>query len=435
MAGESMQVSVESTGALERKMTVQVPAATVEEAVLDRLRRVGKTARLKGFRPGKIPLNVVRQHYGPKVRSEVLGELMQNTFSEALVKEKLQPAGGAQFEPRSIDQGQDLEYTAVFEVYPQVRLENLDGLSIEKPVVEIEDADVDKMVDTLRRQRAEFQEVERPAAHGDRVTMDYVGRIDGKEFAGGQATDQAVVLGTGMLLPDLEEGLVGLAARDSKKIDVAFPANYHADELAGKTAEFEVTVKRVDEELLPELTDEFLASFGVTDGGVEEFRTEVRRNMQRELDEKVAKIIKAATLEQLLDKNPVELPRALVDREVSSLQDDMRRRLGRTEGDESLPREPFVAQAERRVALGLLIGELIESQGIELDEDKLTAKLETIASGYEKPQEVIRAYRGNHQLMHQVEAMVLEDQAIDWLTTRCEVIDKPISFKALMETD
>jgi trigger factor len=427
-----MQVSVEATGALERRMEVQVPAERVEKAIDDRLKSMSRTVRLKGFRPGKVPVNIVRQQFGQQVRQEVLGDVVQSTFAEAVSQQNLTPATGPRIEPISTEQGSDLKYRAVFEIFPQVELNGLDSIEVSRSTAEVTVADVDAMIENLRQQRPTYVSVERESRDTDRVTVDFVGTLDGKPFDGGEGERVPVVLGAGRMLPDFETGLKGVRAGERKTIDVVFPENYGAQEVAGKTAQFELTVHSVEEQQLPELNDEFCKSFGVEEGGIERLREEVQDNMRRELADAIHSRVKKQVLDALLAANPLELPKALVDNQVRELQMDAGRRMGAKDASQLPPAETFVEPARRRVALSLLINEVIKKAELKVDQSKVSERLEELAQQFPDPEKALQTYRGNPQIRRQLEAGVLEDQAINWIVERAKVTDQQSSFNELM---
>ncbi len=427
-----MQVSVESTGSLERRMEVSVPKEQIEQAVDERLKRVGRTAKLKGFRPGKVPPKVIRQQFGAQVRQEVLSDLMQSSFSQAVVEQKLMPAAGPRIEPISSGPGEDLKYRAIFEVYPEVSLQQVDGLAVARPVADVTEADIEAMVQNLREQRPNFVPADRPSQEGDRVTMDFEGRIDGKSFEGGSGKDVAVILGAGRMLKDFETGITGSRAGEQKTIHVRYPDEYHNKDLAGRTAEFAVDVKQVDEKQLPPLDDAFCREYGVEEGGLERLLSEVADNMRRELGDNVRARLKQQVFDRLLEANPVEVPRALVEQQVRDMQLDTARRIGAKDASQVPPPEPFVEPARRRVALGLLVSELVRSRGITLDHARVETRLGELAASYPDPDAILNAYRQNPDAMRQVESMVLEDQVVDHLLERAKVTDQPSTFKELM---
>lgn len=432
-----MQVSIEKTNGLERRMKVQVPAERVEREVEERLRSLGKRVKLNGFRPGKIPFDVVRKRFGEQVRSEVVTDLLQSSCNDAFVQEKLSPAGGPRIDSVNDAPGKDLEFTAVFEVYPDIKLQGLDGIKLERPVAEVQESDIDAMVENLRTQRADWEAVERAAASGDRVQVDFDGSVDGQPFAGGKAEKALVELGANRMLEDFENGLMGIAASEEREFDVRFPDDYQAKEVAGKTARFKVKAHRVEGRKLPELNDEFCKSFGITEGGVAKLRGEVSDNMRREMADTIRRKLKDQVLEALLAANSLDLPATMVDGEIERLKQDALARMGiRDEKKASeLPRDLFEEQARRRVSLGLIIGEIINEQQLRVDEAEVEARMERMAADYSNPAEALRSLRSNAQAMRQLESVVLEDQAIDWVIARAAVTDKPTSFKELMHFD
>ena len=427
-----MQVSVETTGALERRIEVSVPRERIEQAIDERLKRVSRTAKLKGFRPGKVPFKVVKQQFGAQVRQEVLSDLMQSSFAEAVTQEKLNPAAGPRIEPISVGPEQDLKYRATFEVFPEIVLKGVEGIAVVRPAAEVTEADVDAMVLNLREQRPRFELVERESREGDRVTMDFEGQVDGAEFEGSKGADVAVLLGGGRMLKDFEAGITGMKADERKQIDVPYPADYHNAALAGKVAKFDVHLKKVEEKKLPELDDEFCREYGVLEGGIEQLRKEVRENMERELEQNVRARLKAQLMEGLLAANPVEVPQSLVDAQVREMQIDAARRMGAKDASQVPPPENFVESARRRVALGLLIGEVIKTNGIRIDRKLVEARLSDIAAGYPDPDAVAKTYRQNAEAMRQVENLVIEDQVVDFLLERAKVTDQPATFKDVM---
>lgn len=427
-----MQVSVESTTGLERKLTVQVPAAEIDAEVLKRLQRVGRTAKIKGFRPGKAPMKVLKQQYGAQVHQEVIGEIIQRSYGEALQKEDLNPAGNPRIEPASMAEGQDLEYTATFEVYPEVTFAAMDKITVERPAAEIADADVDEMIETLRAQRKTWAEAEEAAGEGDRITIDFEGKVDGELFDGGKAENYAVELGAGRMLADFEAGITGMKAGETKDIDVNFPGDYHAENLKGKAAVFAITARKVEKASLPEVDAEFVKSFGVEEGGIDAFREEVRGNMTRELEQTIKHKVKEALLDALVENNPVDLPAALVDQEVHRLQHDAGRRMGIKDHSKLPSGELFQDQARKRVAVGLLMSEVITQNNLELDPARVDAKLEQLTADYDDAEAMIKMYRENAQAMTQVQNLTMEEQVVDWLMEQVTVSDKPTSFKELM---
>jgi trigger factor len=425
-----MQVSVESTGTLERRMEVQVPAVEIDKAVDERLQRLSRTVRLKGFRPGKVPVKVVRQQFGQQVRQEVLGDVMQSSFAEAVEQEKLTPAGGPRIEPINVGEG-DLKYRAVFEIVPQIELKGLD-MPIERPAAEVSAADIDAMIQNLREQKPTFASVDREAWDTDRVTVDFNGTIDGQPFEGGSGENIPIVIGAGRMLADFEAGLLGARAGEQRTITLTFPQNYGAPALAGKKAEFAVTVKSVEERHLPELDDEFCKAYGVEEGGVEQLRREVEENMRRELTDAVRARLKKQVLDGLAAANPIELPKSMVDATVRDLQIDAARRMGARDASQVPPPDAFQDAARRRVQLSLLVGEVIKTANIQVNQTQVQARFQELAQQYPDALQAVEQYRSNPQMRRQMEAAVLEDQVVDWLLERARVTDKPSSFKELM---
>lgn len=429
-----MQVQVETVGALERRMTVRIPAQRVEEEVESRLKSLSRTARIKGFRPGKVPFKVVVQNYGPQVRTEVVDELLRRTYGEALVQQKLNPAGGPRIEPVNAEPGADVEFVAVFEVYPTVKLAGIDSIELERPAATITDADVEKMLENLRRQRGTWKPAAKAARDGDRVTIDFDGSLDGQPFAGGKGERMPIVLGQGRMVPGFEEQLAGLKAGDERTIDIKFPSDYPTAQLAGRDAKFAIKCHEVAELEVPPLDEGFAKGFGIADGSVEQLRKEVRDNMQRELDETVKRRLKEQVMQALLDANQVELPRALVDEEIQRLAGDALARMGMTDRSRApdLPREMFEEQARRRVKLGLLVGAVLGENQIRIEEARVQRVLDDLVAEYGDRAAALAAYRGNRDVMRQIETVVLEEQAVEFLVAKAKVTDKPTSFTELM---
>lgn len=427
-----MQVSVETTGALERRMEIQVPAERVEKAVDERLKSMSRTVRLKGFRPGKVPVNVVRQQFGQQVRQEVLGDVVQATFNEAVTQEKLVPTGGPRIEPINLERGSDLKYRAVFEIFPEIELKGVEGMALTRSAADVTTADVDAMIENLRQQRPTYNAVERPAQDTDRVTVDFEGTLDGTPFEGGKGEKVPVVLGAGRMLADFEAGLKGMRAGEQKTLDLTFPENYGAAHLAGKTVQFALNVHTVEERQLPEVDEEFCKSYGVEEGGIERLRQEVEENMRRELGEAVRARLKKQVMDALLAANPVELPKTLVDAQVRDLQVDAGRRMGAQDVSQLPPAEGFVDAAKRRVALSLLINELIKQASLTVDQARVQTRFEELAQQFPDADQAMQTYRSNPQIRRQMEASVLEDQVVDWIVERAKVTEQPGTFKELM---
>ncbi|WP_026289873.1 trigger factor [Thioalkalivibrio sulfidiphilus] len=427
-----MQVSVETVSNLQRRMTVQVPSERIEQEVDRRLKSLARRVKIDGFRPGKVPLKVVQQRYGAGVFQEVVGEVLQSSYQEALLQEKLEPAGSPSIEPKPLEPGKGLEYTATFDVFPKVEIADLSEVVVERPKVELTDADVDKVIDTLRRQRKEFVAVDRAAQKGDQVIVDFDGSLDGEPFEGGKGEAMPVELGEGRMLAAFEDQLNGMKPGDEKTIDVPFPEDYPAENLKGKTAQFAIKVREVKEPRLPEVDEAFAKSFGIEEGGVEKLREDVRANMEREVAQAVKAKVKDQVMQALFKAHPLELPEALVKDEIDRLRQQALSRFGGQVKPENFPDDVFREEAVRRVSLGLIIRELVASKGIKLDADRVKAELEAMAAGYEDPRQVIDYYRNNRQAQSGLEAMVLEDQVVDFVVEQGKATDKPMSFDELM---
>jgi trigger factor len=434
-AAKGFEVSVESSAGLERKLKIRVPSADIEREIASRLAKVGKTAKLKGFRPGKIPEKVVRKYYGGQVRDEVLSDVIRSSYSQAIAEQKLNPAGGPRIEAVPGETPADQEhftYRATFEVYPEIELQPLEQLALEVPRVGLEDADVVAMIEKLRTQRATWRPAERAAAAGDRAVVDFEGKIDGELFPGGSGKDVGIVLGSGQVLAEFDRALHGASAGESRTAAVAFPDNYPTTNLAGKNAEFVIDIKRVEEQVLPELDDAFAASFGVSSGKVEDLGAEVRKNMQRELAERLSRETKARVFDALIKANSISIPRALVEQDIDALQQGAMRELGVTDPAQAPARERFSSLAQRRVTVGLLIQELVRQNKIRLDAARVEQRVQELAAPYEKPAEAAQFYRADRGMMTQIETGVLEDQVVDFLLARAKTSDQPLTFQQFM---
>lgn len=427
-----MQVSLEREEGLERTLRVEIPADRIDSAVNDKLSQLARNVRLDGFRPGKVPLRVVRNRFGGEVRQEVVSEIMQSSLQEAIGQQELRPAGAPSVEANDNDDG-GVTVRATFEVVPEIEVKGLGGVDIEKPVAEVTDADVDNMVETLRKQRQTFNDVERPAAQGDQIVIDYVGRIDGEAFEGGSGEDTPVELGAGRMIDGLEEGMEGMAAGDTRTIDVTFPEDYQAAELAGKTAQFEVTAKAVQESQLPAIDEEFVHGFGIQSGDLDELRASLRQNMERELKQTLRTRVKEKVLNALLENNDIAVPTPMVDEEIGRMREEMKQRLGGQIPDDRLGDDMFREEATRRVKLGLLLAEVIRRGELRADPERVQSQIEELASSYEDPAQVIQYYSENREARSGVEAMVVEDQAVDHLLAEAEVNEQPSDFDTVMQ--
>ena len=432
----AMQVSVETTQGLERRLTITVEAANVDTEVKNRLRQLSKTQRIDGFRPGKVPATVIVKRYGAAVRQEVAGELMQRNYFDAVIAEKLNPAGMPQLDVVKNEQGNDLEFTATFEVYPEIEVANLDKITIDKPVVEVTDADLDEMLVTLQKQHATFKSVKRKSKKTDRVTIDFAGSIDGEDFEGGKAEDFVLSLNESRMIPGFEKAIVGQKAGEEFDIEVSFPDDYHAENLKGKAAKFAINLKLVEETVLPELTDDFAGKFGVTEGGMDTLKADVRKNMVRELEQNVKNDIKQQVIDGLVKVNEIDVPAALVKGEVDVLRQQAMQRFGGQVDSANMPQLPddlFEEQAKRRVTVGLLLGEVIKTNKLEADDARVKAMIETMASAYEDPSEVVAHYSSDEKLLQQMKDLAVEDQAIDFILAAAKVKEKKKKFSDMIQ--
>ena len=426
-----MEVSVSETGRLSRRLEVAVPATEVAKEVQQRLKQLSRTARLKGFRPGKAPLAVITKQFGEQVRAEVLSDLMRSSFAQAVSQEKLRPAGGPRIEPITLGPESDLKYAAHFEVLPEISINPPESLAVERPSAEVTEADIDAMVENMRQQRPVFTAVDRAARVGDRIRLDYQARIGGKPIEGGDLSDVHVVVGSGQAMPELEEGLKGAQAGEQRTLNVVFPAAHPNKKLAAQSAELHLSIKAVEEQSLPAVDEEFFRTYGVEQGGLAEMRAEVRKSMEQELAEVIRGRMRAQVLDAFYRGNPIEVPQALVEEQVQQLQIDTARRLGIRDANQ-LPRpEAFLEPAQRRVALGLLVTHLVQSQGMKADRERVLARVNALVEAYPNPDEARRAYLQNPEAMRQIESAVLEDQVVDFLLERARVTERPMSFSEL----
>jgi len=433
-----MQVSVETTQGLERRLTISVPAEKVDVEVKNRLRQISKTQRINGFRPGKVPPSVIQKRYGQSVRQEVAGEIMQRNFVDAIVAEKINPAGRPSFVAKSNEDGKALEFEATFEIYPVVELQDLEKIAIERPQVDVTESDLDEMFVTLQKQHQTWKENKRKTKKGDKLTLDFLGRVDGEEFEGGKAEGFELELGAGRMIPGFEAEVTGMKAGEEQTIKVTFPEDYHAENLKGKEAEFDIVVHKTEGAVLPDVDEEFAKLFGIEEGGVEALRAEVSKNMTRELTQAVKANVKTQVIDGLLAGHELDLPSALVAQEVDVLRKQaMQRFQGQMDPNNlpELPAEMFTEQAERRVKIGLLLGEVIKVNELKVDDSKVNELIATAASAYEDPKEVIEYYANNNELMQQMQNVALEEQAVELLVEKANVSDKKASFNEIMNPE
>lgn len=427
-----MQVSVETTQGLERRLTISVPAEQIEKAVTDSLKNEAKRARIPGFRPGKVPVSVINKRYGKAIRQDITGEVMQRNFIEAIIAEKLNPAGAPTFVAGDTD-AESFQFVATFEIYPEVELKGLEAITVEQPTSEVTDADVDTMIETLRKQHATFEAVEREAAVGDKAKINFVGSIDGEEFEGGKAEDFELELGSGRMIPGFESGVEGHKTGEEFDIEVTFPEDYHAENLKGKVANFVITLNEVLAANLPEVNDEFAKLFGVTEGGLEALKAEIRKNMGRELEQALKANVKEQVLNGLLEQNDIELPKPLIDGEVEVLRKQAMQRFGDQAANmPELPADLFTEQAERRVKVGLLLGEVIKTNELKAEDDRVQALIASMASAYEDPSEVVAYYNGNEEMMQNMRNVALEEQAVEALLKTAKLTEKAVNFEEFM---
>ena len=427
--------NVETLGTLERRVSMSVPAAEIEREVDTRLKKLARNVKMPGFRPGKVPLKLIAQTYGPQVRSEVLSDAVQKAFTDVVKEANLKVAGFPRIEKKDGGDTAALEFSATFEVYPEVKLGDLAGVTIERPQVAVDDAAVDRTIGILRRQRTRFVPVERPANAGDRLTVDFSGTIDGEPFAGGKGENVVFALGEGRMLPEFDAAAQGMRAGETKTFELTFPADYHGKEVAGKRASFELSVKSVEEPRLPEVDAAFAKSLGIAEGDVAKMRSEIRANVERETNKRIEARVKAQVLQALLDRTPLELPKSLVQMEAQQLLEraaaDLQAR-GMKPGQIPLDPAAFEATAKRRVALGLIIGELARAENLQPKPAEVRAAVEQEAATYESPAEVVKWFYMQPQRLSELEGLALESNVVKWVLGRATVVDKPVAFDDLM---
>ena len=430
-----MRVSVETTSGLERRLTVGVPADRVDSAVNKRLQDAARNVRLPGFRPGKVPMKVMKQRFGAGVRQEVLGEVISQSFQEAVMSENLRPAGQPSIEARKMDAGQDVEYTATFEVFPSVEVNSIDDLSIEKPVAEVTDADIDDIVEVFRKQQGKLVTVERAAAEGDTVLIDFQGFRDGEAFDGGSGEGTTLELGSGRMIPGFEDGLIGAGPGDDKTLNLTFPEDYQSEELAGAAVEFKVQVKEVQELELAPVDDALFAQYGLAEGTEEDFRAEVKQNMERELRNAVEASVKSQVMDAIVAAHAeLELPSALIGQEINAMRQQMFQQFGGAAPQDLdltsiLPDEMFSEQAERRVKLGLVVAEMISQYELSAEPAKVREAIEDIASTYQDPEEVINWYYSENEQLAGIESRVLEDAMVEKLLSTAAIAEAECSYQ------
>lgn len=428
-----MQVSVETTSNIERRMTIGVPAQEIDQAVEKRLQHAARTVKMNGFRPGKVPMSVVKRRFGEGVRQEVVSEVMRDSYVKAIEDQDISPAGWPRFEPKTMEAGKDLEFVAIFEVLPEIELGDLSKVEVEKLTADISDKDVDTMIDNLRRQQADMKPVKRKSKKKDVVTIDFKGYVDGEAFEGGSAEDHKLTLGSGQMIPGFEDGIIGGKAGEELQIDVTFPEDYQKEELAGKPAKFDITIKQVEEPVLPELNKEFFEKFGIDAEDEATFRDEVQKNMARELKQAISTKVKNDVVEGLLASTELELPQALIDQEIDRLRQDAVQRFGGQMDPKQLPAELFQDQASRRVKTGLLFQEVIKKNELKAAPEKVDEKIQEIASTYEQPDEVVAHFNSDPQQKQQIESVVLEDAVVDFVLEQAKVTEKKVKYEEAVQ--
>ncbi len=431
-----MEVSIENTGELGRKLTVQIPEDQISPKVQSRLQSLSKTTKVQGFRPGKVPMKVIQGRFGAQVREEIIGQLVQSSFQETVTKENIRPAGMPTIDPLEDKAPEGFEYTATFEVMPEINVNPIEKLNVEQPESEVGDADVDKLIEVLRKQNSELNEVDRKSKQGDTLVIDFVGKMDGEAFDGGTAQDFKIELGSGQLIAGFEDGLVGLSKGDEKDLDLTFPEDYQAENLAGKDVVFSVTVKEVQEAKLPELDDEFFKRFAITEGGLEAFKNMLKNNMERELSQKIKEMSRDNILDVLYEANSINLPQVLVDNEAQRLLDEMKENMKRqgfpADALDKADKSTYEEQAKKRVTLQLLLSEIIKENELKADPAKVRQIIETQAQSYDDPSQVINWYYADKSRLAEVEAVALEEDIVNWVLDKADVSKKKMAFDEIM---
>jgi trigger factor len=431
-----MQVSVEKTSELSRKMTVSVPEAVIQEKMAERLKTLARQVKIDGFRPGKVPQNVVNKMYGEKVRGEVAGDLIQSTYYDALRDQKLNPAGQPHI--HDLDETEGFKYIAEFEVYPEISLAGIEGLEITKTLATVEESDVDAMIEKLRTQKKTWNEVGRASQDKDRISIAFSGVCEGENFTEGRVQDFQLEIGAKQMIPGFEDNLIGLKKDDGKTFLVTFPEEYNNAKLAGKVADFDVEIFKVEEPVLPAIDEGFIKAYGTQDGLLNSFRDDIKANMQRELTQALHGKLKNAVLDALYEKIQLPVPNILIDEEIQTLMKpyiESAKRQKLKKEDLQLPKEMFKAQAERRVALGLILGEIIHTKEFKVDDDKVRTTIEDMAKSYEQPEAYVSWYYSDKSRLHSVQQMVLEDQTVEWLVSKAKISDETMSFNDIMDAN
>lgn len=431
-----MQVSVEETSALGRKMTIMVPADKIEAEISDRLNKMKGNVKIDGFRPGKVPMKMVRQRYGSQVRQEVMADQMQSSYRDAVLQEKLRPASSPEIIPQAVEQGKDLSFVASFDIYPEIDLCDFSSLTLELPVAEVTEEDVAESFERIRKQRMVWTDAESPAKTGLRATVDFVGKKDGVEFDGGKADDFQLVLGESNMIPGFEEEIVGLSLNEQKEFNITFPEDYGNAELAGQEVSFEITLKKLEKGELPEVDEEFIKSFGVADGKLETLNAEIKKSLEGELQQQLNNNTKQLVMESLLEKNDFILPDSMVKQEIGALKQQMQQQMQQNapgEATTDLPDNLFEDEAKRRVKIGLMIGELVSEQKIQVDQNRVEQRIAQFASQYAEYEQVIQYYQTDRQARASVESSVMEDQVTEWILEQVNKKEIKQSFKDIVK--
>ncbi len=423
--------NVKSDGGLKKKMTIEIPSDLISEGVEKRLIAIGRRAKIKGFRPGKVPSNVVKQHYGAEAHQETVSELIQKSYIEAIDENKLRPAGSPTITPKD-NKDNNLSYTASFEVFPDIKLKGLNKIIVEKPDVNITDQDLEDMLLKLRKQKRSWRQTDKKSSEGYQVNIDFKGTLNGELIKGGEGSNVPVVLGEGQMLPDFEKALYGLKAGEDKSFKVKFPKKYHSEELADKKVDFVTTVNYVEEEVLPELNEDFVKEFGIKDGDIDKLKLDVKRNMEREVSQRITQDIKEQVMSSLIKTNKILIPNVMKENEILNMQKESMRQMGIEDDDKMPPAEDFTEMAEKRVRLGLLLSQVIEDNSLTVDSKRVQNRVEEMCAGYENPSEMIERYLGNKQFLTQIHTMALEEQAIDLLAEKGKEKIKKVSFNDYM---
>ncbi len=430
-----MEATTAQANELERRVDLSIAIADVEKEMDQRLKRIGKNVKMAGFRPGKVPFNIVKQQHGDQARHEVLSEELDRVFAETVTAQKMRVAGYPRIEAKNTESTTHLEFSAIFEIYPEIALGDITTAEVERPVLEVSDAEIDKTLDILRKQRVAYEDADRAAAKEDRVVIDFTGKKDGVPFAGGQANDYPFVLGQGMMLPDFENAVEGAKAGESKTFDLAFPADYHAQDLAGQTVQFEIAVKQVQAPKLPEVDAEFAKGMGIADGDVAKMRAEIEANLKREVKRRIEAKVKDQVMDALIKTTPIALPTSLVEMEIQRLmqaaRQDMEQR-GMKVADMPIQPEWFADQAKRRVTLGLILAEVVKTEKLQATPEQVRALVEETAQSYEQPEEVVRWYYAQPQRLQEVEGIAIESNVVAWVLGKAKVTDKVAVFDELM---